>query len=524
MSAALQTRDRRRCAGILMPVFSLPSEHGIGCFDKEAREFITMLAVAGQSRWQILPLGPVGEGNSPYQPRSCFAGDPIYIDPVRLLEKNLITPREVVEMKGIMKASPEASGSRSLRAVNYHAVRNGREYIFQKAFDRFVPDQDYADFEQENRFWLEDYALFESMSTVFGTSSWDRWPDELRFRDPDALKRWTSKHWKLIDMNKWLQFEFFQEWNAILRFAHQRGINIIGDLPIYAAYESADCWAHPELFQLDSDLKRADVSGAPPDGFNPEGQVWGNPLYDWKYHRNTDFGWWISRIKHNLSMFDTLRLDHTRGFCAYYSVPAGEATGLHGHWEAGPGLEFFRAVEKALGPCDLIAEDLGFITDDVVEMVRAAGLPGMKVLQFAFDGDPDNPYLPENIREDSVVYTGTHDNDTSVGWFSSLDQGTREKITLYLREREGIRMSAAGRAPVFSSQSAAISLMQNALMTRAYMCIIPMGDYLLLGSQGRINTPGTVKGNWEWRMEKDAFTPELAASIRSSCRRCGRNN
>ena len=511
----------KRQAGVLMPVFSLPSPHGIGCFDKEARHFIDMLALSGQSCWQILPLNPAGDYDSPYQPRTCFGGDPIYIDPEQLLEGGLVTEEEMEKMDQIIASSGGAQSAED--NVNYKAVRKGRDYVFRKAFSRFIPDGPFNAFLKANKFWLDDYALFQTIADFTGSYAWNQWPSGLRFRRAKALKDFETSHKQELEYVKWLQFLFFTQWKKIMEYSHSRGISIVGDIPIYASFESADCWASPELFQLDENRIPENVAGAPPDGFSPDGQVWGNPLYHWEVHKAQGYSWWISRIRHNLQQFDILRLDHTRGFSSYFSIPADKGIASEGQWEKGPGTDFFRHLHQALGDTALIAEDLGFITEDVKEMVEDAGLPGMKVLQFAFDGDPHNPYLPENIPVNSVVYTGTHDNDTTAGWYDQLDHNGKKFVTRWLRQGQGIHESQNCRAPFFSPRSVAAAMVQRALMSKAFLCIIPIGDYLLLGTEGRINTPGTVGINWSWRMNRSLFTEDLARSIARLAKQSGRS-
>lgn len=494
-----------RASGILLPVFSLPSKHGIGTFSKEAFDFIDQLHKAGQRYWQILPLAPAGGWNSPYQPLSCFAGDPIYISPVELCKKGLITEEELREDE---KNFFIADSSK----VDYALVKATRKILFDKAFTRFVPDEAYENFCKENEAWLDDFALFTAIRDHFGGESWTIWPEAVRVREEQAISELKEELASLIDLIKWTQYEFLAEWRAVVEYAHSKNIDIIGDIPIYASYDSSDCWAHPELFKLNKKLEPTAIAGCPPDAFAEEGQKWGNPLYSWTRHRASGYKWWIDRIRHNFKLYDVIRIDHIRGFAAYYSIPAKDETALNGKWIKGPGIGFFKAVEKELGKCRFIAEDLGIITDDVRALLKKAGFPGMKVLQFAFDSDDTNPYLPENFGKDSVVYTGTHDNDTTVGWYNKIDGDMKRRITTYLRSYKGWRSSDV-KAPMFSGIATDRALVELAFQCKADICIIQMQDHLLLGSEGRVNLPGTVGGNWEWRMEEGAFTDALAKYI-----------
>ncbi|MBR0373177.1 MAG: 4-alpha-glucanotransferase [Mogibacterium sp.] len=507
-----------RASGILLPVFSLPSEFGIGDFSHTAKSFIERLAAAGQQYWQILPLAPAGGFNSPYQPLSCVAGDPVYISPSVLLRKGLLTEEDLSAWTALSTEMPADK-------ICYEALLPFRKELLRKAFSRFEETPAYRKYCRDNADWLQDYALFTALRAHFGGISWSDWPEELRHRKPEALASWREKLAEEIRLELWIQYEFRCEWQEILSCAHENGVRIIGDIPIYASFDSAECWTHPELFKLRKDLRPLAVSGCPPDDFAPEGQRWGNPLYNWREHERTGFRWWIERLRRNFELYDMIRLDHMRGFESYYSIPAEDPTAMNGRWIKGPGMKFFKAVREALGDCRFIAEDLGLITPEVRKLIKRTGLPGMKVLQFAFDGDPDNPYLPENYTENCVVYTGTHDNDTTRGWYKSLSEEARQQITRYLRSSRSPGISetqASLRAPLFSGRSACELLVMLAMQSRADLCIIPIQDYLLLDSEARVNTPGTISDNWEWRMAKDAFTPELAEYIRRLTSSSGR--
>ena len=500
-------------------MFSLPSECGIGCFSKEAYTFIDKLAEAGQKYWQILPIGHTGGWYSPYQPLSCFAVDPMFIDPLTLRDKGLLSDPDISELsliRNLKAADPQR--------VDYESLLPVREKALRKAFAAFMDGSGAADngvskkdqfdsFCKENASWLDDYAMFCAFSVYFRTKDWSLWSDGIRMREKDSLKQLKDSQKENILFFKWAQFEAYREWMKIVEHAHSKGVEIIGDIPIYAAYESADCWAEPRLFQLGDDLLPNAVAGCPPDAFAPEGQIWGNPLYTWKQHRKTGYDWWIRRLRQDFKLYDVIRLDHMRGFEAYFSIPADSETALTGEWEKGPGMSFFRAVRSKLPGARFIAEDLGYITPKVNRLIKRTGLPGMKVLQFAFDSDGANPYLPENITEHCVIYTGTHDNDTTKGWYLSLDAQKKKHITAYLRKWAGADSGKSAKAPEFGSAQAAVALVNLAFMSRADTCIVPMQDFLMAGTEARINTPGTVGENWRWRMKKGDFTVELASYI-----------
>lgn len=508
-----------RACGILMPLFSLPSKYGIGCLSQEAKTFIDLLSESGHTYWQMLPLGPAGSCNSPYQPRSCFAGDPVFIDPQTLIRKGLLTSDDIACVKsGLPVASDDSR-------IDYDTVITSRNNLLRAAYERFtdtagVQMRNLERFCHNNEFWLDDHAMFEAISCETGTSLWSEWDRDIRNRNPHTLSVLKDKLRNELDYRKWLQYEFFCEFTDIKKYADIRGIRLIGDVLIYASYESSDCWAHSELFQLESDKLPARLSGSPPDDFNPKGQVWGHPLYDWDVMKQNGYDWWIRRITHDLAMYDLLRLDHVRGFESYFSIPAGTDDAADGRWEPGPGMDFFNTVYRALGKHPFIAEDLGYITPAVRQMVADAELPEMKVLQFAFDSDPDNPYLPENYRRPCVAYTGTHDNDTTCGWYSSLPVEEKTRITAYLRTCRGIH--PAKETPFFGTASANELLIETAMFSPADTCIIPMQDYLGLGSDARTNTPGTISGNWEWRMKCGAFSHELTNKLADLAARCGR--
>lgn len=493
----------KRSAGILLPISSLTSKYGIGCFDKKAYEFVDYLKEAGQSYWQILPLGPTSYGDSPYQSFSTFAGNPYYIDLNELVLNGLLTKEEC-----------EQVGFKDNDDIDYSLLYSKRYALLKKAFERsgITIDTDFIRFCDENK-WLDEYALFMALKDYFGGVSWDKWEKNLRLRKDFTLNEYRSKLSDEINFYKFLQYMFFAQWNKLKKYANEKGIKIIGDIPIYVAADSADVWAEPELFQLDKDGKPKAVAGCPPDGFAADGQLWGNPLYDWDYHKETGFEWWISRLSHCFKLYDVVRIDHFRGFDEYYSIPYGDKNAKNGYWEKGPGMELFTAVEKALGKREVIAEDLGFMTDSVRQLVKDSGFPNMKVLEFAFDSRDTgsrNDYLPHNYNENCVAYTGTHDNQTIASWFDTITEDEREMAREYLCD---------GFTPTEKLNKAFISLIMR---SKARLCIIPMQDWLGLDDKSRINVPSTVGKNWRWRLIENQLTEKLKNEILKTTRIFGR--
>lgn len=484
-----------RKSGVLMPVASLPGKYGIGTFGKESYRFVDMLSMAGQSYWQILPLGPTSYGDSPYQSFSTFAGNPYFIDPEMLVEEGLLTQKEA-DSYDFGKKSDE---------IDYGKIYNMRFRMLKKAFGRsnLTKDKNYAKFVRQNGFWLEDYALYMAVKNSFGGVSFIEWDEDIRKRDKKTLDIYRNKYAEEVEFYKFLQYKFIVQWRALKEYANDKGIKIIGDIPIYVAFDSADTWANPELFQFDEKGYPIAVAGCPPDGFSATGQLWGNPLYDWDYHKQTGYKWWIARIRHCYELYDVVRVDHFRAFDAYYSIPYGNKTAEFGRWKKGPGFALFKAIRAELGDVDMIAEDLGFLTDSVIKLVQRSGYPGMKVLQFAFDSREDSDYLPHNYVSNTVCYTGTHDNDTTVGWYRSMKQKDRKMALDYLN-----------RTDFASDKDIAFSFIKLAMGSVSKICIIPMQDWLGLDGTARINTPSTLGGNWVWRMKKGAFTKKLAREIR----------
>ena len=468
-----------RASGVLLPIFSLPSKYGIGCFSKEAYQFIDRLKAAGQSYWQILPLGPTGYGDSPYQSFSTFAGNPYFIDLETLTGEGLLTAQECeYGCEGIREDK-----------IDYENIYKPRFQILEKAFSRFGENDEYRAFVSENQFWLEDYSLYMAIKDRNGGVSWNEWEEPLKNKESQAIENAKAELSRQIAFYKFQQYEFDRQWKRLRSYANENGIEIIGDIPIYVAFDSADTWSAPEMFRFNDALEPIDVAGCPPDGFSQTGQLWGNPLYDWEYHKKTGYDWWIRRIEHCFRLYDVVRIDHFRGFDEYYAVPYGEKTAVHGKWMPGPGIELFRTLEEKIGRKRIIAEDLGFLTPSVIQLLKESGFPGMKVLQFAFDSREDSNYLPHTYTRNCVVYTGTHDNDTTKGWYHTAAGSTRQFAKEYMYK------------PRLDEDTLAGDFIAMAMGSAADLCIVPMQDYLGLGSDARINTPSTLGGNWEWRMK-----------------------
>ena len=493
----------KRSAGILLSVSSLPSSYGIGCFDRAAYDFVDWLSRAGQSYWQILPLGPTGYGNSPYQSFSTFAGNPYFISLDDFIEDGSLTEEDC-----------RAASLDSSEGVDYGRQYLGRIPLLRKAYEN-SPDEilgDVALFCSQNP-WVEDYALFMALKNHFDGKPWYEWDDNIRMRDIATVKKYSEKLKNEMDFYKFLQYHFFRQWRKLKDYANGKGIKIIGDIPIYVAFDSADVWANPSLFQLDENNMPTAVAGCPPDGFAPDGQLWGNPLYNWDKHRERGYSWWIARTQHSFSMYDVVRIDHFRGFDEYYSIPYGETTAKNGKWEKGPGIDLFKTIEKALGKKDFIAEDLGFVTDTVRMLVYGSGFPGMKVLEFAFDSRDENnhnDYLPHNFNKNCVAYTGTHDNQTLFSWFDTITNEERQVAIDYLDENN----IPAGKLSVRF-----VSLI---MQSKADLCIVPMQDWLELDDRARMNTPSVVGENWKWRLDKNDLTNELSVEIRELTLKYGR--
>ena len=490
----------KRASGILLPVFSLPSEHGIGSFSKEAYQFVDMLKKAGQSYWQILPLGPTGYGDSPYQSFSTYAGNPYFIDLTTLIKEGLLTEDEC---RGYDFGNRDG-------CINYEKIYQFRFKALGRAFERFGKNEDYEKFVRENAFWLDDYSLYMAIKDKNNGVSWIEWDEPLKKRGEAALETARRELFREIEFYKFQQYQFDRQWRKLHAYANEQGVKIIGDIPIYVALDSADTWAAPEMFQFDENNEPTGVAGCPPDAFSATGQLWGNPLYKWEYHKNTGYEWWIKRIEYCFKMYDVVRIDHFRGFDEYYSIPYGDATAVNGHWMPGPGMDLFEAIEAKLGRPQIIAEDLGFLTPSVLKLLQDSGFPGMKVLQFAFDARESSNYLPHTYPTNCVVYTGTHDNDTTRGWYHEVGKNARDFAKEYMCK------------PRLDEDSLAGDFIAMAMSSVADLCVIPMQDYLSLGSEARINIPSTLGGNWTWRMQRGQFNEETVREIERVTRLYGR--
>lgn len=488
-----------RKSGILMHITSLANPYGIGSMGKCAYDFVDFLCKAGQSYWQILPLSPTGYGDSPYQAFSTFAGNPYLIDLDILIESGLLKQEEV----------DAVCWSRDECRVDYGCLYANRIRLLRHAFERFCPDAAFYAFLEDNADWLEDFALFMALKEKFSGNNWQSWPLNLRLRDPATIARCRAELEHTIRFYSFLQFTFFQQWQALRGYANQKGIRIIGDVPIYVPLDSADVWSNPGLFQLDENGRPKRVAGCPPDSFTADGQLWGNPLYDWDKMKATGFSWWIHRLSAASGMYDVVRLDHFRGFESYWSVPAEDKTAVGGCWMPGPGSAFVQAIQSALPNLEFIAEDLGYVTPEVRQLQEESGYPGMKVLQFAFDSRETGDYLPHTYPVNSVCYTGTHDNLTMAQWFreAAPEDIAMAKAYLGLNGEEGLVQG----------------MIRGSMGSVSKLCVIQMQDYLELGSSARMNFPGTLSANnWTWRVEKDAVTEHLAKHIYSITRRYGR--
>ena len=496
-----------RSSGVLMHMSSLPSPYGIGTMGKQAKQFVDFLEKAGQTYWQMLPICPTSYGDSPYQSPSGFAGNPYFIDLDILCTKKLLKKSECRSYQWNVKDD----------TVDYALLYENRYDLLRKAKVRFFENvpQEYWQFCEKEADWLDDFALFMALKEAHNGAQWSEWERPLKFREAEAIAKAKDTYADEIDFWKMLQYLFFEQWCELKNYANERGIRIIGDVPIYVAGDSVDVWTNPSQFYLDENLELIDVAGCPPDAFSADGQLWGNPLYRWDYHRETGYAWWISRLHYVFQMYDVVRIDHFRGFDEYFSIPHGAENAIGGHWEKGPGIDLFRKVEQALGWKQVIAEDLGYVTDSVREMVRESGFPGMKVLEFAFDSRDSgcaNDYLPHNYPVNSVAYTGTHDNETIVGWWSSITKEEQKLARDYMCDQY---------TPESELYKSLISLIMR---SSAKLCVVPMQDYLGLGNNCRMNTPSTVGKNWKWRVNSRQLSLKLQKEIYDMALRYGRMN
>lgn len=496
-----------RASGILLPISSLPGKYGIGSFSKEAYKFVDFLKNSNQKYWQILPIGPTSYGDSPYQSFSTYAGNPYFISLEDLIDQGLLTEEECKKVKFGNRAD----------TVDYEKLYNGRFKLLKKAYKKsnIGEKEEFKKFKDENCYWLNDYSMFMAIKERFEGRSFDNWAEDIKLRWEYSMEYYKKELSEEIEFYEFVQYEFYRQWYKLKKYANDNGIKIIGDIPIYVAYDSADVWSHPELFQMDNVGKPTAVAGCPPDGFSATGQLWGNPLYRWDVHKNTGFEWWIKRLAHCFNMYDVVRIDHFRGFDEYYAIPYGDKDAKRGWWEKGPGMDLFRTVSYRLGHKDIIAEDLGFMTDSVKRLVEESGYPNMKVIEFAFDErDTGNAsdYLPHNYTNNCVVYTGTHDNETLLGWYGDITPEERHMVREYLwnfhDDEKGICRNM-------------IRLVMGSVAGR---CIIPIQDYLQLDNSARINQPSTLGTNWKWRLKEGQFSKELQKEMLTLATRFGRKN
>lgn len=470
-----------RAAGVLVHPTALPNRYGIGAFDQEAINLLEFFAQAGVRAWQVCPLGPTGYGDSPYQCFSSFAGNPYLVDPDALVSAGLLTAAQLQPLEAL---NPDR--------VDYGALYQLKLPLLFLAFEawkrdpkRALPYGDFENFRTQQAEWLRGYSLFSALKEHFGGQPWWEWPEEVRSLSAAKRSSIAAAQAGRAEAYEFVQYLFFGQWAAIRKRAAELDIAIIGDTPIFAAIDSADVWANPELFQLDpKTLRPTVVAGVPPDYFSADGQLWGNPLYKWPAHAANGYAWWISRLRANFALCDIVRIDHFRGFDTYWAIPADALNARKGRWEQGPGLEIFEAIKQAMPDAKLIAEDLGDLMPSVIELREATGLPGMAILQFAFGGEADNLYLPHNQRANSIVYPGTHDNDTTLGWYAMVDERTRDHVRRYLR---------------VSGREIGWDFVRSAYSSVATLAVVALQDLLNLGSEGRFNTPGTAQGNWAWR-------------------------
>jgi 4-alpha-glucanotransferase len=484
-----------RVSGILLHPTSFPGRFGIGDLGNEAYRFVDWLVAAGQKVWQTLALGPTGYADSPYASFSAFAGNPMLINPDRLVEEGDLSLEDLADLPPF----PEDH-------VDFGWVIQHKTDLLRRAarrfFDQASPDRrdQFDGFCHDNRHWLDDFALFMAVKAAHGMVTWTLWEEDIALRRPEALARWSARLADEVLFHKYLQFQFFRQWHALRHYANERGVKMMGDIPIFVAHDSADVWAHPELYYLDERGEPTVVAGVPPDYFSATGQRWGNPLYRWDLMEEQGYTWWIARVRQTFSMVDILRIDHFRGFEAYWEIPASEPTAVIGRWVKGPDVKLFHALQSALGDLPIVAEDLGVVTPEVVALREGFGFPGMKVLQFAFDSDATNPYLPFNFDHKCVIYTGTHDNDTTRGWYNSQSAEIKDKVRLYL----GV-----------DGHDISWDMIRLASSSVADIAIIPLQDVLSLGSEARMNRPGDPSGNWQWRYPAGALTETLAHRLRT---------
>ena len=494
-----------RASGILLPIFSLPSRFGIGDLGEGAYRFVDFLADTGQHLWQLLPLGPTGYGNSPYQCLSAFAGNPLFISLEKLVEDGFLDPVDLMNAP----LFPE-------RKVDYGSVISFKTSLLRKSFQGFEKrasasvQREFEAFCRQNAWWLDSYSLFMALKDAHDLAAWNAWEEDIKRRDPQSVRRWKKKLHREVECHKYFQYQFFQQWSGLRRYCKERGIKLIGDMPLFIALDSAEVWSYPEMFYLDEQGKPTVVAGVPPDYFSKTGQLWGNPIYRWDVMAKNDYAWWVERFRMAYKLVDIVKLDHFRGFEKYWEIPGWETTAINGRWVPGPGADLFRAVGKALGHTPIIAEDLGIITPEVDALREQFGFPGMRVLQFAFSGDPKAIHLPHNHVRNCVVYTGTHDNNTILGWFKGEDV----KDTTQSKEQREKEVKFALKYLGSKGNEINWDFIRLAFMSVADTAIVPLQDVLGLGSEARMNTPGKIEGNWCWRFTFDILTDEVKSRLK----------
>lgn len=482
----------QRGAGLLLPISSLPSPYGIGTLGDEAYKFVDFLVDAGQSYWQVLPVGPTSYGDSPYQSFSAFAGNPYFIDLDYLVEEGLITKKDIKQYSWVS----------NVEYVEYAMIYQSRFKVLRTAFENsdHIGTEEYNEFLEDSKYWLDDYSLYMAVKFHFDNVEWQQWDEDIKLRKPEALERYREELKDDIEFWKFCQFKFFEQWNDLRTYANESGIKMIGDIPIYVAMDSADVWAHKELFELDEDVKPINVAGVPPDAFSEDGQLWGNPLYNWTKMEEEDFSWWKERMRSNAGLYDFIRIDHFIGVVNYYSIAADCKNAKKGEWRKGPGKKLTDAIDSAIGDnASIIAEDLGIVSQPVKDLLKETGYPGMKIIEFAFDGGPSNDHLPHNYNPNSLVYGGTHDNETVAGYFSSK---TKKELK-YAMEYLGVS----------NKEDIPDAVLRTAYASVAAMAIFQVQDILGLGNEARMNTPSTLGDNWKWRMTKGCLKKQHAKKL-----------
>lgn len=498
---------RERSCGILLHISSLPGKYGIGTLGKEAYDFVDLLSCNGVGYWQILPLVQTGYGDSPYQSVFSGSGNPYFIDLKTLADEKLLKRSELSMCRFDGKK------------IDYSFLYEKKYALLRRAFSRFDRKNEvFQRFIEEGKF--QGYALFQTLKGKFGQTSFCDWPQKYKFAREKSLRALERDNREEVEFWLFLQFEFLKQWKALKAYANAKGVRIIGDLPLYVAYDSVDVWLHPQYFKLDSKRRLKKVAGVPPDYFSETGQLWGNPVYNWSRHKKEGYSWWIERLKNAFELYDVVRIDHFRGFDRYYEIDAGEDTAKNGKWVKGPGMDLFAAIRAELGEVDLVAEDLGLMDAGVLRLIRGTGFPGMKVMQFAFDGDPKNRYLPKKIEENSICYTGTHDNDTMVGFLASMDEASRLRFKTSLRKtlkEQGLEQTGS------SVKQQAKAVMELVMKCRSYLSILPVQDLLFMGAEARMNVPATKDGNWQFRLGRPVTDKQIAL-LRSFAEKYGRSN